>query len=357
MSVKKFIIAFFVTVSISLIIVGGVHAAVTRIIRPPEVGRYVVMQFSTTGGALTTTLPQENIFEGLNLGISQNICPSLEKTMEVVFERRPNFYTFLIYGLDDGNNADTIMVAAFDGNTRNAYIIGLTRDMRVDVDRAVGRSKLVASYAAGRANGGGHEGGISRLKYEVSTLIGFQPDFYMSVRYAAFVRLINAIGGVQIHVPFHMYYSDPCQDLFINIPAGTQRLNGQQALNFARFRQGNEGHRGVTDFQRMSNQQAVISAAVDEILSPRTITRIPELLSIYRDNVITDLDYGELAWFANDIRVNGLGTLYTYNLPSARTERRGWYEIPDKEGILELVNRTINPFTIDITAEMVRIVE
>jgi len=345
------------------VVAGGAYAALRMSVRPPEVEEFV---------EITRPIHRPPIVDEQVRDSESNTVPAQEDCDEapyepaceyetIIFQRRPNFYTFLIYGLDDGGNADSIMVAAFDGETGSAYVISLPRDTRIDVQRSTGRSKLVASYAAGRANGGGHEGGIDKFKTEVSTLIGFRPDFYIGIRERAFVRLIDAIGGVEVSIPFRMVYNDPYQNLHIDLAPGRRTLNGQQALHFARFRQFNEGcphFRNFTDFGRMENQQQIIAAAVQELLSPRTITLVPELVRIYRENVNTNLAPFEIAWFVEQLPNLRADTLLsTYTLPIARTVRQGWYEIPDQDEVLELINRTINPFKQEITPEMLRIVQ
>jgi len=127
-------------------------------------------------------------------------------------------------------------------------------------------------------------------------------------------------------------------------------------LHFARFRLANEGYRGATDFQRVAHQQQVVSAAMNELLSPRTVTRVPELVRVYRDHVITNLSAFEIAWFVEQVPGLQGDMLSTYTLPTAGTVRHGWYEMPDRDAILELVNRTINPFHQEITADMLRII-
>lgn len=356
---RKMFTAFCITIIAVLLIAGGGYAAYRNLVRPPDVAEYVMIPVPVTRA---TTAPDTREEDNQNnvYAVLDKPQPDEEVTYEYLrFERRPLFYTVLIYGLDDGNNVDALFVAAFDGEAGQAYIVSIPRDTRVESTRGVGRSKLVASYSAGRSGGRGHEGGIYQLKAEVATLIGFVPDFYMSVNYRAFTRIVDTLGGVSVFVPFHMMYNDPYQNLHINIPAGQQRLNGQQALNFARFRQADEGFRGITDFQRASNQQILITSILNELLStPRNITRIPELVRIYQEHVTTNMSTLEMAWFVEQTpAMLGREVLTSHQLPMARTERQGWYEIPDPEGILEVVNSTINPFTTDITLEMLRIVD
>jgi anionic cell wall polymer biosynthesis LytR-Cps2A-Psr (LCP) family protein len=153
-----------------------------------------------------------------------------------------------------------------------------------------------------------------------------------------------------------MRYDDPAQNLHINIAEGTQILNGQQALHFARYRLANPGFRAIRDYERIENQQQIMRALFAELLTPRTIARVPELIEIYQAHVRTNMDNREMIWFGGRLNQLRGATISTYTLPTRGTSGApGWYELPDEEAILELINRTVNPFTENITSEMVSI--
>jgi len=247
------------------------------------------------------------------------------------------------------------MVASIDEVAGRGYIINIPRDTRVDVQRRV--RKINAAYPAGRLQDGGHIGGVEQLKREVQTLLGFRPDFYVSLEMEIVAQIIDEIGGVEVNVPFHMRYDDPCQDLFIDIPEGVQLLDGENAMNFARFRRANQGYRAAhSDFERIQHQQQLLTALFSTIIRPSNIPRIPALMRLGGDLLTTDLELQHLAWFGQQLALTSDPTvLSTYTLPIAYTRRQGWYEMPCATGILELVNRTVNPFTTDITPDMLRI--
>ena len=270
-------------------------------------------------------------------------------------ERKPNFFTFLLFGLTEGNHANTIMVAAYDADARQGYIISIPRDTRVDFQRS--RRKIVNAYPFGFSGGRGHDGGVERMIYEASTLIGFRPDFYISINYEAFISLVDMIGGVEVNVPFHMRYDDPYQNLHINIPAGLQLLDGYNALHFARYRMGNDRRQTISDYQRIEHQQQVLSAVTRELLTPASVLRIPEFINIFNTYVDSNLTVGNLTWLASQARhIGGLDSLHMYTLPMLGTSGAPfWYELADEVGIIELVNRTINPLVRDITSNDLRI--
>jgi LCP family protein required for cell wall assembly len=269
-------------------------------------------------------------------------------------ERKMLFYTFLIIGLDEGVNTDTIMVAAYDGVAKQAYIVGIPRDTKVNVNRRTQR--INAAYPVGTLNGGGREGGINQLKREIRTLVGFVPDYTVMVDFEAFVRMVDAVNGIEIDVPFDMKYDDPYQGLTINISKGIQTLYGDDALRFARYRLGNDARHTISDYQRIGNQQAVIQALLKKLLRPANVLRIPEFVGIFNKYTYTDIKMHEMLWFAEQLNeVRGKeDALKTYTLPTVGTSGPPiWYELADEDGIIELVNRTVNPYLRDIgTADL-----
>ena len=352
----KYFSIFFVVISLVVASAAWGFMSVTDNIRPPEIPDIAV------------TLPEISALDIPRRDDTQSSAdvaedPDPEDLFEIPnphtlegWERKPDFFTVLVIGLDGGTNANVIMVGAYDNAAQQAYIVSIPRDTRVDVQR--NRRKIVSAYPVGMLNGGGHEGGINRMKQEVQTLIGFRPDFYVLVDFDAFILIVDAFGGVEIDVPFHMRYDDPFQDLHIDIQPGLQVLDGENALHFARFRRANPGYRGIDDYQRIENQQLVINTLLQDMLAPQALLQVPTLLGAYRDHVYTDLSLGEKLWFAGQLNnIRDASALATYTLPTAGTSGApAWYEFPCEAGILELVNRTINPFTQDITADMLRIV-
>ena len=261
--------------------------------------------------------------------------------------RKELFYTVLIIGLTEGFNANTIMVASFDGVSGDAALVSIPRDSLVNVNRW--HRKIHAAFPIGMQDERGFEGGVAQMQREVMSVIGFVPDFYVVIDYAAFEQIIDAVGGIEIEAPFHMRYDDPCQDLHINILPGLQQMDGRTALHFARYRQSNFGYQDITDYQRIEHQQMVVAAVMNNLFRPANVLRIPTFVDIFTENVHTNLSAGNLLWFAMQFQeVRGTDALSTYTLPAETSGYPRWYEILYAPGIVELVNRTINPYEQEI---------
>ncbi len=265
-------------------------------------------------------------------------------------ERAAGRYSVLVVGTDDaGLNTDTILVASLDSKRNIASVMSIPRDTMSNVTRNV--KKINAAYASGAKDGMGN---IDNLKKEVSYLMGFPVDNYVIVDLTAFEELIDALGGVTIDVPRDMNYDDPYQDLHIHIKKGLQTLNGKDAIGFVRFR----SDYAQGDLGRIQAQQLFIQALAEQVATPVTVTKLPQLTDIILDNMRTDLTYGELVWFVKEaVSVDMSTDLHMFTLPGvAETVKpEGSYQalsyyLPYEDKILELVNQYFNPYARDLVS-------
>lgn len=338
---KHRILSFVKVLTVISVLIISCVIIIKGMIKPP-----VIPQYSEDGtlnyddiAFLPAEREEEDMFIGNDLNAPEGFTAD---------DRKEQFYTFLIVGLDKGINTDTIMIASYDGINKEANIISIPRDSMVNVKRKI--KKINAAYPAGTLNGGGKEGGVKQLKREVKTIIGFIPDFYICVDLDAFVKIVDAIGGVDINVGLDMKYDDPTQNLHTDIKKGEQLLDGENALKFARYRKGNNSRATISDYQRMENQQTVIKAILAKLLKPANILKIPEFIEIFDENVYSDIKTENMLWFAEQLnKIKGTEALSTYTMPTIGTSGLPmYYEYLDKSGIVELVNKTINPYKKDI---------
>lgn len=259
-------------------------------------------------------------------------------------ERKEHFYTVLISCLDDGNGgSDTNLLAALDAGSGTLAVLSLPRDTLLDV-----------SWTVKKLNSAWNQGGSSRLREEVSRLLGVPVDYSVTVDFSGFAAMVDALGGVEFDVPVDMDYDDPEQDLHIHLPAGTRLLTGEEALEVVRWRQNNDGTGyAAADIGRIATQQAFLSAAVREALLPENLDRLPELASLAFDAVDTDLKLSNLIWIAEQVAAMGEENIAFYTLPG---DGSGYYKgvsyyVLDPEAVLELVNAHFDPYVRELTPE------
>lgn len=220
--------------------------------------------------------------------------------------------------------ADTILLLRFDPETGAATVLSIPRDTRV---RLPGRGEV-------KINTTNQRGGPTLTARAVQALLGedVPVDRYIRLNVQGVERLIDALGGVDLYVPKDMQYQDDSQHLYINLQKGQQRLDGNRALQFLRFR-----HDDLGDIGRVQRQQLLMRAAVEQTLRPQTIARLPQIFEAIESNVDTNLSIEEmlaLSGFAAGVRADG--TLRMLMLPGrfGRADNNAaGYWVPDTTGI------------------------
>ncbi len=186
---------------------------------------------------------------------------------------------------DDVGRSDTLMVLSADTKNDKAFLLSIPRDTRVYME-GNGYDKINHAYAFG-----GHE----LTKKTVESLLDVPMDYYIVVDVHAFEQMIDAIGGVDIDIDQRMKYEDPWDDdggLVIDLYPGRQHLNGEQAMEYVRYRD-EEG-----DIGRIARQQKFMQALLDQAASPRLLFKLPALLEAVKSAVHTNLSTVDLLRFA-----------------------------------------------------------
>lgn len=257
-------------------------------------------------------------------------------------ERKKGVYTVFLAATDKaGTLTDVMMVLRYDTNAQTVGVVSIPRDTLVA--RQKGNPHLVY--------GGG---GVDQRIQDVSDMLGVPIDCYVKVNIKGFIRLVDYLEGIDFYVPCDMNYDDPAQDLSIHYTKGTRHLNGQQAMEVARFRKNNDGS-GYSDVGRTQTQQKLLIALAKKVLSWGSLTKINGFVEIFNENVDTDLSLNEMLYFASQaVNLDPSTGVETATLPGRGDGvYRGYrycYEL-DREGTLELVNRLINPYDRDLTLE------
>ena len=257
------------------------------------------------------------------------------------YTRRDNCWTFLLVGMDrGGGNTDSLMLATYDVDKQTVGVASIARDTRVDVQRKL--KKINAAYAI--------SGGMDGLIDEVSMTFGVPIDYYLRVNIRGFVRLVDAVDGVDFNIPCYMNYDDPEQDLSIHYSKGIRHLTGQQALEVCRFRQNNDGS-GYGDEGRQQTQRGVLTEVLKKVLS--NPGKVDEYIRIAQENLDTNLTASNMAWFATKVVGFDLENLHAMAMPC---EWHNPYMYLDPNATLELVNEYLNPYTTPRTMDQLDII-
>lgn len=249
--------------------------------------------------------------------------------------------TILLAGTDaSGDRTDTIMLLNIDRKAGKLSLMSIPRDTKVNSTYTP--HKINAAYGV---NGSGEQGMDALMEY-VSECIGFRPDGYMLIDLNVFVELVDLMGGVRFDVPCDMYYNDPTQDLYINLQAGEQKLNGEQAMGVVRFRSGY----AMADLERVNVQRDFLSAALHQWVSVKNLWKLPKALSLLLDHTLTDLSTANLLWMAESVVRCGTGDMMMTTIPHG-LNGDGEYVLIDAQETLDLVNESFCPYEQGITMD------
>lgn len=246
--------------------------------------------------------------------------------------------TIMIMGVDervdDVGRSDTLMLATIDPDRNKAALLSIPRDTRVRIS-GYGYDKINAAFAYG---------GERLTQSTVENFLGVDIDHYVIINTRAFVKIIDAIGGIDINVEKRMYYEDPWDDdggLIIDLYPGLQHMDGKTAVTYVRYRD-EEG-----DIGRIKRQQKFMQACMDKITSPAILISLPSVIKEVIGSVRTDLSIRQLLEFAGTLKeaqANGLQTEMVPGRPLYIDEVSYW--IPDvgeiRSSLARMLGITIN---------------
>lgn len=235
----------------------------------------------------------------------------------------------LVVGVNE-NLSDTMIYIKYNVENGKMAMMSIPRDTYVTNEYCIGH-KLNAIYRGQN---------IVPLVEEIQEQIGVKIDYYLVFRADMLISMVDAIGGVEIEVPFDMKYDDYTQDLHINLKKGTQVLNGKQAEGFVRFRHNNDmtvGYR-MGDLDRTEVQQKFIKRFIATVIDPKNIGKIPDLINIANENTKTNVTVREALRYVTDVAKIDTENIYSTTAPGvAKTIDGLSYFLLDKEEARKII--------------------
>jgi len=231
----------------------------------------VLNTFTETPAATATSTPQP-------------LCggPSTMIILAIGSDARGDHY---LYGL-----ADVIRLARVDFVNARLNILEVPRDLWVEIPGisdhyGITEGKLNQAYLYGNKGFGYYDGpgeGPGLLARTLNLNLGVEPDHYLAVNMITFENIVNAVGGIDVYLPYEISVRGPDNPKGFAIPEGQHHIDGETALWVARIRQ-------YHTFGRAENQNIVMCALRKKIISPAIVPAIPDLVTTFQRDVQTDL--------------------------------------------------------------------
>lgn len=205
-------------------------------------------------------------------------------------------FTILLMGIDSTDevleknaiaNGDTLILITFNPKTLNATMISIPRDSYVPIACWSGKPENKITHAAAYGN----DCMVNTIQNYFDTKI----DYYAKINFKGLVKLVNAVGGVEVDVPQVLCTDDSSRGGEICIQPGRQVLNGEQALVFARNRKALANG----DFGRAQHQQEIIMALVNKMKNIKDVSKFMEILNTISNSLDTNLTTKQILSFYN----------------------------------------------------------
>jgi anionic cell wall polymer biosynthesis LytR-Cps2A-Psr (LCP) family protein/uncharacterized protein YraI len=234
-------------------------------------------------------------------------------------ELPPNTINIALLGIDKRpnrrfNNTDVIIIASINPDIPSVTMLSIPRDTLVYIPRRQ-VWKVNVAYSAG---------GIELFKETIRYNFGIKIDYYALVNFAALVHAVNMFGGIDVVATCPISHAFPRDPYYMGGPVvardytdtftgevwkagtlvpltkldlpkpGVYTLDGLHTLAFVRARYGIPGG----DVDRGRREQRVVRALFAKAKQIGTLSKIPELLQQFNNNVQTDLSIPQLLQLA-----------------------------------------------------------
>ncbi|MFC0524783.1 LCP family protein [Pontibacillus salicampi] len=238
---------------------------------------------------------------------------------------------------EEVSRTDTIMIGQYDTESGEAKLVSIMRDTFVEIPE-YGYNKINASYAIGD---------VALLTETIESNFGVPIDHYAVVNFNGFKDIINTIApsGIEMDVEKRMQYQSGSGDVNIDLYPGEQMLDGEELLNYARFRSDSE-----SDFGRVRRQQQVMSALKEEMLSFSSVPSLPKTAGLLTSYIATDMTNTEIMNYGRKFLLDPPENMETKRIPvegsytNERIEGKGAVlshnEEQNRQAIQEFLNGT-----------------
>ena len=211
-----------------------------------------------------------------------------------------------------GKRSDTMLLIHISKKRDKAAIISIPRDSYALIPEHNNSQGKVIPAAYSKINSAYNWGGAPLLIETLESMSDLRIDHYVELNFVGFVRMVDALGGVEICTKKDI--NDPKSHL--TLPAGTHVLDGVDSLKFVRTRVFD----GLGDLGRMKRQQEFAGAMLRKATSAGVLlnpVKMVDFINSALDSVVTDegLSQGDLLTLGKQLRNLSASNVRTLTIP------------------------------------------
>lgn len=237
--------------------------------------------------------------------------------------------SILFVGIDDSekreqgtdhSRSDALMLATLNNKDKSVKLLSIPRDSYVYIPYVGYQDKITHAHAYG---------GTQATIDTVENLLNVPVDYYYRLNFDAFIQIVDALGGIEVKVPYALHELDENDKRTVNLKPGKQVLDGSEALALARTR-----HQD-SDIQRGERQQMILKAIIKKASSVSSFTKYDNILAAIGNNMKTNMTFGEMKSLAAYVK-NGMPKVKSLSLKGNDDMSTGvYYYKLDENGLAE----------------------
>ena len=182
----------------------------------------------------------------------------------------------------DNSRSDALILATLNNKTKTVKTLSIPRDSYVHIPYKGFKDKINHAHAYG---------GTPATIDTIEELLDIPVDYYVRMNFNAFIDVVNALGGIEIDVPYSFVELDEFENPVIKLEKGLQKLDGSQALALARTRKYD------SDIERGKRQQEILKAIAIQAAKPSSILKYDDVIDAVADNMKTNMTFKEMKSF------------------------------------------------------------
>lgn len=259
--------------------------------------------------------------------------PKSEIRGEAKVEPAKDNVSILLIGVDgsdarqlgDRSRSDALVVATFNPEEKSVKLLSIPRDSYVYIPKVGYKDKITHAHAFG---------GTHAAIESVEEMLDIPIDYYVKMNFNAFIEVVDALGGVEVDVPYDRLEKDENDKNAIQLKKGLQVLDGRHTLALARTRKMDN------DIERGKRQQMILQAIIKEMASLKSIAKYGDVIEAVGDNMKTDMTFKEMTSFWEYVK-GGAPEMDTLSLQGYDDWSTGIYYYKLNENDLENVQQIL----------------
>lgn len=264
----------------------------------------------------------------------------------------------LFIGKDDiALNTDVMMLINVNRSKNKISVMQIPRDTFYTYKNSPVKFNSIFARIMGMQKSTGDEtqdkmNALEEFRSVLADALSITIDYYAMIDLDGLEKIVDTIGGVPMYVPYNMKYTDPGQNLYINISQGQQTLTGAQARQYVRFRSGFV----EADVGRQDSQKLFLVAFLRQFRAEFTLSNIGDIVKQLDKYLITSMTDDQMTTLALAGYSMDLEKINIFSAPGIPLSPKEYYNgvsymILNRGALYTVINEHFNMINTDIPEE------